>query len=404
MLRFLKAFLCLFLVNAVSYATEPSNPIFDSKASPQILIETSMGSFILELDRQKAPNTVSNFLTYVDMGFYGGTLFHRVIPGFMVQAGGFTSGMNKKKTLKPVVNESANGNKNSRGTISMARTQDPDSATSQFFINVRDNRNLDTRNNQPGYTVFGRVSKGMDVIDSIVAVTTKTVGSYQDIPIKDVLILSAERINQDTDSLVNSGRNDSSDSKQAPYINGVHYRQLKNPVPTRNTQQIEVVLGFSYICPHCFEFEPFIEAWRERQQDDIDFHYLPAVWNESMELFARVYLTAQFLEVEEMVRQSMFRALLIEQKRLSNIDEIADFVSELGVDKVEFLEAYYAEHADKQIEQVRSKLSSYNLAGVPEIIVNGKYRIDRVRAGGLSGMLKVLDYLVRKEKALMKNG
>ena len=398
------ASLCLVFGSTICFAAETANPASNPPASPRVLIETSMGSFTLELDRKKAPETVSNFLAYVDMGFYDGTLFHRVIPGFVIQGGGFGSGMKKRKTGAPVVNESANGNKNSRGTISMARTRDPDSATSQFFINLRDNLNLDAQANQPGYTVFGRVIESMDVIDNIAAVPTKTVGQYRDIPVKDVLILSAKQVSSLSESRAASAEGHSSESKQEPYKNGVHYRRLDNPVATENSQRIEVVLGFSYICSHCYAFEPYIEAWREHQRDDVDFKYLAAVWNEPMELFAGVYLTAQYLEVEATIRRPLFEALLITQKRLSNIEEISDFVSELGVDRDKFIETYHSTLIKDQLEQTRSKLSGYNLASVPEIIVNGKYRIDRVRAGGLSGMLSVLDFLVTKERALLKGG
>ena len=149
------ASLCLVFGSTICFAAETANPASNPPASPRVLIETSMGSFTLELDRKKAPETVSNFLAYVDMGFYDGTLFHRVIPGFVIQGGGFGSGMKKRKTGAPVVNESANGNKNSRGTISMARTRDPDSATSQFFINLRDNPNLDACGALVHRNVFG---------------------------------------------------------------------------------------------------------------------------------------------------------------------------------------------------------------------------------------------------------
>ena len=141
-----------------------------------VKIETSMGDITLTLDSEKAPITVENFLQYVDDGFYDGLVFHRVIPNFMIQGGGFDAQPNRKETRDPVVNESSNGVSNRRGTIAMARRSDPDSATSQFFVNVADNANLDfggMRPGAPGYTVFGKVTKGMDVIDAIKAVATQ---------------------------------------------------------------------------------------------------------------------------------------------------------------------------------------------------------------------------------------
>ncbi|MCB1614405.1 MAG: peptidyl-prolyl cis-trans isomerase [Pseudomonadales bacterium] len=160
----------------------------------QVVFKTSLGQFVLELDAEHAPRTVDNFLAYVDEGFYNNTLFHRVIPGFVIQGGGMTPAMQKKKTKQPVINESNNGLKNSRGTISMARTAHPDSATSQFFINVADNTGLDAMGGRPGYTVFGNVVEGMDVIDRIVAVPTGNFGMYQDVPKEPVLTINAHRI------------------------------------------------------------------------------------------------------------------------------------------------------------------------------------------------------------------
>ncbi len=159
----------------------------------EVIFETTLGSFVLKLNPGKAPKTVTNFLTYVDDGFYNNTLFHRVIPKFVVQGGGVEKGMKNKQTHPPVENESHNGLKNSRGTISMARTQDPHSAASQFFINVVYNQSLDFRNNKPGYTVFGKVVDGMDVIDKMVAVSTTSLGRYKDVPKEDIVILSAKR-------------------------------------------------------------------------------------------------------------------------------------------------------------------------------------------------------------------
>ena len=168
-----------------------------AKVEPvQVVLETSMGAVTLELYPAKAPETVKNFLAYVDSGFYSNTLFHRVIPGFVIQGGGFEPGFKEKTTNPPIRNEAANGLANARGTISMARTQVVDSATSQFFISVADNRALDHRDRSPagfGYAVFGKVIEGMDVVDRIVAVPTTRVGPFEDVPRDDVLLRSAHR-------------------------------------------------------------------------------------------------------------------------------------------------------------------------------------------------------------------
>jgi cyclophilin family peptidyl-prolyl cis-trans isomerase len=163
--------------------------------NPRVILETSLGNITLELYPDKAPDTVKNFLSYVESGFYDGTIFHRVIPGFMVQGGGMTPGMNEKTTRPPIKNEAANGLSNTRGTIAMARTQVIDSATAQFFINVADNNFLDHRDNSMqgfGYCVFGKVLEGMEVADKIVAVPTKTAGFYENVPVDDVLIVKAK--------------------------------------------------------------------------------------------------------------------------------------------------------------------------------------------------------------------
>jgi len=160
-----------------------------------IKLTTNLGAITLELDAAKAPKTVANFLAYVKAGHYDGTIFHRVIDGFMIQGGGFLPGMRQKPTNAPIENEAANGLKNLRGTIAMARTQDPHSATAQFFINVADNDFLDFRapvGNGWGYCVFGRVVEGMDVVDKIKSVRTGSRGFHQDVPLEDIVIEKAE--------------------------------------------------------------------------------------------------------------------------------------------------------------------------------------------------------------------
>lgn len=162
-----------------------------------ILITTSLGNITLELDSEKAPETVVNFLDYVASDFYSGTLFHRVIPGFMIQGGGLEPGMKEKKTKNPIKHEWENGLKNLRGTIAMARTNDPHSATSQFFINTADNSFLDfTRPSGQGwgYTVFGRVTEGMDIVEAIEWVTTCRRMGHDDVPFDDIMIDKIEVI------------------------------------------------------------------------------------------------------------------------------------------------------------------------------------------------------------------
>ena len=154
-------------------------------------IETSMGTITVELDDAKAPITVKNFIDYAQAGHYDGTIFHRVIDGFMIQGGGFTKDMNQKETRAPIKNEAANGLKNARGTLAMARTMIVDSATSQFFINLVDNEFLDYRGPDPrmfGYAVFGKVTDGMEVVDRIAKVKTGFAGPHQNVPEESVII------------------------------------------------------------------------------------------------------------------------------------------------------------------------------------------------------------------------
>jgi cyclophilin family peptidyl-prolyl cis-trans isomerase len=165
--------------------------------NPQILLETSLGAIQLELFADKAPITVKNFLRYVDANFYANILFHRVIPDFMIQGGGFVKGMSQKQTGPPIKNEAGNGLSNLRGAIAMARTPDLNSATSQFFINVHDNPFLDHRDNTIdgfGYCVFGQVINGMDVVDKVARVSTGSVGPFEDVPLQDVMIISVTRV------------------------------------------------------------------------------------------------------------------------------------------------------------------------------------------------------------------
>ena len=158
-----------------------------------ILMTTTVGPMTLELDADNAPKTVENFLSYVSSGFYDGTIFHRVINNFMVQGGGFTADMDQKATQAPIENEANNGLKNARGTIAMARTQDPHSATAQFFINVQDNDFLNhTGENMQGwgYAVFGKVTEGEDVLDKIRCVQTGSHAGHQDVPVEPIIIES----------------------------------------------------------------------------------------------------------------------------------------------------------------------------------------------------------------------
>lgn len=163
-------------------------------AGPKVEVETTLGSFVIELNEEKAPLTVANFLNYVDDGSYAGTIFHRVIPGFMAQGGGFTPEMQQVKTNAPVQNEAANGLINKTASIAMARTNDPHSATRQFFINLVDNNFLDYNQRPPGYAVFGEVTQGFDVIQTMAKQKTQKFGRYSDVPSTPIVITKVTRL------------------------------------------------------------------------------------------------------------------------------------------------------------------------------------------------------------------
>ena len=186
----------MLLVAMWALSEETGNPI--------VLMKTTDGDITIELFADKSPVTVENFLSYVDDGHYDGTVFHRVIPNFMIQGGGFTEALEEKPTKEPIVNESKNKLHNTRGTLAMARTNDPDSATAQFFINQRSNLRLDWSPGKDGYTVFGKVVDGMQVVDIIAlsdtgaarAMTTRGPNVFQDVPVKPIVIMSVQRVTQ----------------------------------------------------------------------------------------------------------------------------------------------------------------------------------------------------------------
>ena len=173
-----------------------------ANSGDKVMVEmhTSKGLITLELDAEKAPVTVANFIEYVKSGHFDGTIFHRVIPGFVIQGGGLESGMKEKPTQAPIENEADNGLKNVTGSICMARTNDPHSATSQFFINLKDNQFLDHTEKSPqgwGYAVFGQVTGGMDVVEAIAAVQTGNAGFHQDVPVEDIVVEKVTITDQD---------------------------------------------------------------------------------------------------------------------------------------------------------------------------------------------------------------
>jgi cyclophilin family peptidyl-prolyl cis-trans isomerase len=189
------------LINAAwktGCSSKASKESMDMDIGPtKVKLETTMGDMVIELNEEAAPVTTKNFLQYAEDGFYNGTIFHRVIPDFMIQGGGFTEEMAKKETRAQIVNEASNGLKNDRGTVAMARTSDPDSATAQFFVNHTNNDFLNyIDNSNPGYAVFGKVIEGMETADKIAAVNTTNKAGMDDVPVDPVVIKAAPVISE----------------------------------------------------------------------------------------------------------------------------------------------------------------------------------------------------------------
>ncbi|VAW50175.1 Peptidyl-prolyl cis-trans isomerase PpiB [hydrothermal vent metagenome] len=365
--------------------------------NPEVEFKTSMGTFKMEFYQDKAPLSVENFLKYVDDGFYDNTIFHRVVKDFVVQGGGFDSGLKPKETRAAIKSESSNRLKNLRGTVAMARRNHPDTATSQFYINLSHNEALDYKNQyMPRYTVFGKISKGMDVIDKISIVETAQVDKRANVPVKDVMLISAKRVV--SKPVVKKTK---AKSNPVSYVEGEHYALLDKPVPTRDSSKIEVIEIFSYGCPRCYEFEPLVQSWGQRQGSDVDFWAFPAVWNQPMKLFAQAFYTAHVLGVLDKIHHPLFTALVIEQKTIHNKPEMANFFALHGIDEKTFTATFNSMAVESMVRQAEERVRLYKPAGAPEIVVNGKYRIDRMRAGGQEEMLAITDFLINKERAAL---
>ena len=380
----------------------PKAASFKDSTAVEVIFETTMGAFTVELYPEKAPKTVANFLRYVNGDRYIGTLFHRAIPGFVIQGGGFGRGMIKARTLEPVENESSNRLKNERGTIAMARTKDPNSAAAQFFINLKKNEGLNFQKKKAGYTVFGKVTEGIDVIDTMAAVPTTSLGSFKNVPSEDIVILSAKS----RDAMGEEGiRITAGTQERNPkeFKLGEHYTVLADPMPTKDTSKIEVTEAFSYSCPQCYKMDPLVKFWHKQQADDVEFLRFHAAWSDTMKVYARAFYTAKALGVSEEMHDPLFAAVLVKQKNLESEKEVGDIFEKYGVEKKTFSEAFHSSAVAHQVEQAEAHSQSYNLASVPEIVVNGKYRVDPMRAGTWLQMFEVVDFLINKERARLES-
>jgi thiol:disulfide interchange protein DsbA len=255
----------------------------------------------------------------------------------------------------------------------------------------------------------------MDVIDKISVVETTTVGRSKDVPKDDVVLRSVKR-KAAVDSVKDAKKADAPEQKaeateqkadasvqkQHAFVAGEHYIVLDEPVATRDSSKVEVVEMFSYGCSHCYEFEPLIKQWGKQQAGDVDFWFFPAVWSKAMKLYAKAFYVADELDVAGKIHFPLFTAVVIEQKSIRNESDLADFFASYGVGKKAFTEAFNSTVVADQVKQAEERVRSYKPAGVPEVVVNGKYRVDRMRAGGQKAMLEVIDYLVEKERAALE--
>ncbi|MFT6733962.1 MAG: peptidyl-prolyl cis-trans isomerase A (cyclophilin A) [Polaribacter sp.] len=387
------------------------SPIEDVKNIPEDIIaldgkriqfETNKGVFEITLSAKLAPKTIENFIQYVNSGFYNGTIFHRVISGVIIQGGGFKSEMKEKTTKTPIVNESNNGLSNILGSVAMARRAAPDSATSQFYINLKDNKKLDYKKGKSGYTVFAQVTKGLAFLTEMSKQKTLTLGIHQNVPSEEIKLISVKLFNQD--ELIEIAR-DGEEPKQVTdatveFKEGVHYQKLESPLPLSNSNRVEVISAFSYGCGHCYGAYAQVEAWKKGHLKEVEFSYFHAVWNKSMRVFAQTYYTAIELKIQEKIHVPLFEAIVINQVKLESKEELADFFEIYGIEKQKFVKVFESQRIIKRVIQAERLTKKFQLASVPEFIVAGKYRVNPMRSGGQNEMFELLNFLVNKEKEI----
>ena len=357
----------------------------------KVEFKTTLGSFTIELFADKAPETVKNFLKYVNDGFYENTLFHRVVPDFVIQSGGFNSKMKLKKVNPPIINESLNGLKNVKGSVSMARKREPDSATSQFFINLGDNEALDQRGSQFGYTVFAKIVDGFDTIDKVAQLETHTFRQFKDVPTQEVFIVSAKQTGYFKPTL-----NDA----EAKYLKGKHYYELENKVTKTSEKKVEVKEIFSYACPHCYSFESHIKTWKKNLPATVEFKQEPAVWNGLMSLYAHAFFTANEQKTFDKLHDNLFAEVVIEGTPLLSEAMFATFFAEHGVNDETFSALFDSKKVLDKVKRAQVLTQVYKIKDIPAMIVNNKYRVSLESAGTKEEMLKIVNHLIQQELKL----
>jgi len=380
-------------VNKTSLSLNPSDTF---------VIETSLGDVHIKLYKDKSPQTVAHFLRYVEEGFYTNILIHRIIPGKIVQTGGYIKDLALKKATRTVINESNNGLRNSRGTIAMARNRDADSASSQFFFNLQDNVGLDATPEKAGYAVFAKVTKGLEIIESMARQPVVEKDGHKNVPNQDLFVLSIHPLKEA--AVKHESKTKENEKQEKPsassntFIEGQHYQVLKEPVPQSNSKTIEVTGAFSYGCGHCFGIEPYVEKWKNDLSDDVKFKRFPAVWNQAMALYAKAFYIAHELNLSDKAHVLLSTAIVVDQVKLSTPEELADFFSEMGADRQQVLERFLSSDINDLVEQTKLKTKQFNLGSVPEFIVNGKYRVSPMMAGSQEKVFDVLNFLIEQEK------
>lgn len=390
------------LMKGDSNSVDDYSKLSTSQREKQLIVfETNRGNITLELNGKKSPKTVNNFIEYIKAGFYDDTIFHRAIPGVIIQGGGFKSDLVAKETRSSIENESSNGLLNVKGSISMARKSAENSATSQFFINLRNNPKLDYSKDKEGYAVFGKVIKGLTLLETAAKSETKKQGAHQNVPKEEFKIISVKLIEEPKLKEITTSTEETSDkAKNDGFQEGIHYVLLKEPLSLLNTNKVEVIAAFSFGCGHCYGLYPSTQEWATSKNKDIEFSYFHAVWNPSMKLYAQTYYTAIELGIENKIHLPLFEAIVINQQKLSNKAELAAFFESFGVPKDKFTEVFDSESISKRVTQAEGLTKAFNLASVPEFIVAGKYRVDPMRAGGPKEIFDVIDFLVQKERKL----
>ena len=358
----------------------------------KVKFKTTKGDFIVELFPDKAPQTVQNFLTYVNDGYYDGTLFHRVIPEFMVQAGGFKKGMVAKTTRPSINNESLNGLLNKTGTIAMARQRDPDSATSQFYINLADNDDLNPRGSRLGYTVFGKVVKGMQTIKKIAQAKVGSKHQVNDVPLEDIRIKAAAGRNAEGEWAF---KGDDADGMEI--IAGQHYVELQSMHGDDPEAMLEVLEFFSYSCQDCFSFEKMVNPWSIKLDEHVEFKKTPIVSDDLTRLYAYAFYTIETQTNKARLHKKLFQAITLDSKAFSSEAKIGKFLVNNGMDKKTFSTALNSKQVADQVAAAEALVKKYRVKDIPAIVIDGKYRVSEKTAGSQENILKVVDQLLKKE-------